>query len=59
MSLKTSVMEKVQFAAEFWDFLKVRKKWWLAPIIILCIVLGILMVLTHASALAPFIYTIF
>ncbi|HEV8702261.1 MAG TPA: DUF5989 family protein [Candidatus Polarisedimenticolia bacterium] len=52
-------MEKVQFCAEFWDFLKVRKKWWLAPIIVLCVFLGILMVLTHASALAPFIYTIF
>ena len=59
MSFKSSVMEKVQFCAEFWDFLKVRKKWWLAPIIILCVFLGILMVLTHASALAPFIYTIF
>jgi len=52
-------MEKVQFAAEFWDFLKVRKKWWLAPIIILCVLFGILIVLTHGSALAPFIYTIF
>ena len=36
MSLKSSVKEKIQFGAEFWDFLKVRKKWWLAPIIILC-----------------------
>ena len=59
MSLKSSIMEKVQFAAEFWDFLRVRKKWWLAPIIILCMLLGILIVLTHGSALAPFIYTIF
>ncbi len=59
MSLKSSVVEKFQFAAEFWDFLKVRKKWWLAPIIILCALLGILIVLTHGSALAPFIYTIF
>ena len=59
MSLKSSVKEKVQFAAEFWDFLKVRKKWWLAPIVILCALLGILIVLAHGSALAPFIYTIF
>jgi hypothetical protein len=59
MSLKRSVMDKLQFAAEFWDFLRVRKKWWLAPIIILCALLGILIVLTHGSALAPFIYTIF
>ncbi len=59
MSLKSSIADKVQFASEFWGFLKVRKKWWLAPIIILCILLGILIVLTQGSALAPFIYTIF
>ena len=59
MSLKESVQDKMQFGREFWDFLKVRKKWWLAPIIILSALLGILIVLTHGSALAPFIYTIF
>jgi len=59
MSLKSSVKEKIQFGAEFLDFLKVRKKWWLAPIIILCALLGLLIVLTQGSALAPFIYTIF
>jgi len=59
MSLKSSIIEKIQFANEFWSFLKVRKKWWLAPIIILCVLLGILIVLTQGSALAPFIYTIF
>ena len=59
MSLKNSLKEKFRFAAEFWDFLKVRKKWWLAPIIILCALLGLLIVLTAGSALAPFIYTIF
>jgi hypothetical protein len=59
MSFKESVKDKMQFGLEFWDFLKVRKKWWLAPIIILSALLGILIVLTHGSALAPFIYTIF
>ena len=59
MSFLSSVKENIQFAGEFWDFLKVRKKWWLAPIIILSMLLGILIVLTHGSALAPFIYTIF
>ncbi len=39
--------------------MKVRKKWWLAPIIILLILLGALIVLTEGSALAPFIYTLF
>jgi len=59
MSIKESVKEKVQFWQEFWAFLKIRKKWWLAPIIVLSALLGILMVLTAGSALAPFIYTIF
>ena len=59
MSFKDSVKEKVRFGAEFWEFLKVRKKWWLAPIIIVCALLGLLIVLTQGSALAPFIYTIF
>jgi hypothetical protein len=59
MSIKESVKEKVQFWQEFWAFLKVRKKWWLAPIIVLSALLGILIVLTAGSALAPFIYTIF
>ncbi len=59
MSFKESVKEKVDFWKEFWSFLKVRKKWWLAPIIVLSALLGILIVLTAGSALAPFIYTIF
>jgi len=59
MGIKDSVKEKVQFWQEFWAFLKVRKKWWLAPIIVLSALLGILIVLTAGSALAPFIYTIF
>ncbi len=59
MSLKSSIREKIDFCAEFWNFLKVRKKWWLAPIILLCLLLGLLIVLTQGSALAPFIYTIF
>jgi len=59
MSLIKSVKEKIAFCREFWEFLRIRKKWWLAPIIILSVVLGLLIVLTHGSALAPFIYTIF
>ena len=59
MSFKDSVQDKIQFGREFWDFLKIRKKWWLAPIILLSALLGMLIVLTHGSALAPFIYTIF
>ena len=59
MSVKESLAGKVQFGKDVWEFLRVRKKWWLAPIIILSVLLGILLVLTHGSALAPFIYTIF
>ncbi len=44
---------------EFWLFLRVRKKWWLLPIIIVMVLLGTLLVLAQGSALAPFIYTIF
>lgn len=42
-----------------WDFLKVRKKWWLAPIIVVLLLLSLLIVLTQGSALAPFIYALF
>lgn len=44
---------------EFWDFLGARKKWWLAPIIVIMVLLGALLVFAQGSALAPFIYTIF
>ncbi len=45
--------------AMLWDFLKVRKKWWLAPILLFLLVLAVLIALAETSALAPFIYTIF
>jgi len=43
---------------EFWDFLKVRKKWWLLPIIIMLIIVGGLITFGQSSALSPFIYTL-
>ena len=52
-------MAKLSILKELWAFLKVRKKWWLAPILIMLILLGTLIVLTETSALAPFIYTLF
>lgn len=42
-----------------WDFLKVRKKWWLGPLLLLLLLLGLLIVLGESSVLAPLIYTIF
>jgi hypothetical protein len=44
---------------ELWKFMRVRKKWWLAPLFIILILLGVLIVATEGSALAPFIYTLF
>jgi hypothetical protein len=52
-------MSKFSILSELWEFLKVRKKWWLMPIIIFLVLLGALIVLTQGSALAPFIYAIF
>jgi hypothetical protein len=53
------VMSRLSILGEFWQFLRVRKKWWLAPIIFMLLLLGVLIVLTEGSALAPFIYTLF
>jgi hypothetical protein len=50
---------RVSILAELWAFMKVRKKWWLGPIIFILLLLGLLVVLTSGSALAPFIYTLF
>ncbi len=44
---------------EFWDFLRVRKKWWLLPIIALLLLLGLLIFVTSNPAVSPFIYTLF
>ena len=44
---------------DLWDFMRVRKKFWLAPIIIVMLLLGGLLVLAQGSAIAPFIYTLF
>ena len=48
-----------EMMAELWDFLKARKKFWLAPIIIMLVLLGLLLVFTETSVVAPFIYTLF
>ncbi len=45
--------------AELWRFMRVRKKYWLAPIILLMVIFGGLIVITQGTAVAPFIYTIF
>lgn len=52
-------MGKISIMLEFWQFLRVRKKYWLAPIMIFFLLLSALIVFTQQSALAPFIYTLF
>ena len=49
----------MSFLKELWTFLKVRKKFWLLPVIMVMLLLGVLIVLAHGSAVAPFIYALF
>ena len=49
----------MSFFIEFWEFLKVRKKYWLLPILLVLVLFGGLIVLGQGTAVAPFIYTIF
>lgn len=52
-------MARTGLVSELWAFMKVRKKWWLLPIITVMLVIGSLLVFAQGSVLAPFIYTIF
>ena len=52
-------MSQSNLVKEFWAFMKVRKKFWLLPIILVMMMVGALLVFAQGSALAPFIYTIF
>jgi hypothetical protein len=49
----------MEFARELWSFLRIRKKFWLLPIIVMTLVFGVLLLLAQSSAIAPFIYTLF
>jgi hypothetical protein len=49
----------MSFVAEFWKFLRIRKKFWLLPLLTMIVIFGVLMILAESSALAPFIYTLF
>jgi hypothetical protein len=51
--------ERFGILPELWAFMKVRKKWWLGPIVVMLALLGLLVVLTANSAVAPFIYALF
>ncbi|MEL6636630.1 MAG: DUF5989 family protein [Bacteroidota bacterium] len=49
----------MEFLNDLWQFLKVRKKWWLAPVILTLILIGALLFFSSGSALSPFIYSLF
>lgn len=49
----------VSFIGEFWLFVRARRKFWLLPVLVLMLTFGALLILTQASAVAPFIYTLF
>lgn len=51
--------EKLGIIPELWAFMRIRKKWWLGPILLMLALLGLLIVLTQSTPLAPFIYTLF
>ena len=52
-------MNRLSILKEFWSFLRVRKKWWLMPIVIFLLTLGVILVVGKGSALAPFVYSLF
>ncbi len=52
-------MPKISILKEFWDFLKNRKRFWLAPIIVVLLLLSVLVIFAQSSSVAPFIYTLF
>ena len=52
-------MSRQSLISEFWEFIKVRKRYWMLPIVIMLSLLGLLIVFTEGSAVAPFIYALF
>ncbi len=59
MGFLKDLNSKLSILGELWAFMRVRKKWWLGPILFVLVLLGLIVVLTQGSALAPFIYTLF
>ena len=49
----------MSFLSEIWSYMKVRKKFWLAPLVLIMVIFGGLIILAKGSSVAPFIYTIF
>ena len=58
-SNNSNIGKTMEFLKELWTFLRIRKKLWLAPIIVVMLILGGLLILAQGSVVAPFIYTLF
>jgi len=59
MKFLKNLSSRLSIFAELWAFMRVRKKWWIGPIFVVLLLLGLLVVLTEGSALLPFVYTLF
>jgi len=59
MKFFANFIERLYIFRELWLFMKVRKRWWLGPLLFVLLLLGFLIILTEGSAIAPFIYTLF
>jgi len=59
MGVGKELKGRISIFGELWAFMRVRKKWWLGPIMIFLVLLSVLIVFTEGSALAPFIYALF
>jgi hypothetical protein len=59
MAFLSGARDKLSIFGELWQFMRVRKKFWLGPIMFMLVLLGLLIVFTQGSALAPFIYALF
>ena len=59
MNVIKDIRSRFSIFGELWAFMRERKKWWLGPIMVFLLLLGVLIVFTEGSALAPFIYALF
>ncbi|MCH7549006.1 MAG: hypothetical protein IH969_05630 [Candidatus Krumholzibacteriota bacterium] len=59
MGVIGEMRSRISIFGELWAFMRIRKKWWVGPIVMFLLLLGILIVFTEGSALAPFIYVLF
>ena len=59
IAIFTGKIETMEFLRDLWGFLKERKKWWLMPLILVILLIGVLLIFAESSAIGSFIYTLF